>query len=100
MLVIKDKKNFSRFFAEKGETKEKDAKVLTGKEYALLEILMENKNKLVEYEKLMTEVWDGNNFKNRRSMNVYCSKLRDFLNDFPIEILCISRKGIILNINE
>lgn len=73
-----------------GDKKEK----LTTKENNLLKILAENKNELVERNFILKEVWGDDSIFNARSMDVYITKLRKYLQDDPmVKILNVHSKG-------
>lgn len=54
---------------------------LTGKEYELLAILMENVEKVFSREELMKAVWGMNNFTETRTVDVHVATLRNKLKD-------------------
>lgn len=67
---------------------------LTTKENNLLKILAENKNELVERNFILKEVWGDDSIFNARSMDVYITKLRKFLQtDTSIKIINVHSKG-------
>lgn len=73
-----------------GDKKEK----LTTKENNLLKILAESENELVERNFILKEVWGDDSIFNARSMDVYITKLRKYLQEDPIvKILNVHSKG-------
>lgn len=61
----------------------KGKRSLTTKENALLHLLAENANNLLERPAALEKVWGQNNYFNGRSMDVYIAKLRKYLADDP-----------------
>ncbi len=67
---------------------------LTTKEGALLHLLCENKNDVLERSYALNKVWGDDNYFNSRSMDVYIAKLRKYLSADPrIELLNVHGKG-------
>lgn len=67
---------------------------LTTKESELLRLLCQNKNQILERNYALKAIWIDDNYFNARSMDVYITKLRKYLQDDPsIEILNIHGKG-------
>ena len=67
---------------------------LTTKESELLKILCKNIGKEVDRNDLLKAVWGDDNYFNGRSMDVYITKLRKYLNqDDKVEIVNIHGKG-------
>jgi two-component system, OmpR family, response regulator len=67
---------------------------LTTKENDLLHILCKNKNNIVERSYALNRIWGNDNYFNGRSMDVYITKLRKYLNeDDSIEIINVHGKG-------
>ncbi len=64
------------FLTVKGNNKE-----LTKKETGILEILLKNINQTVERKIILKEVWGNDSYFNGRSMDVYISKIRKYLQD-------------------
>ncbi|MBN8703250.1 MAG: response regulator transcription factor [Bacteroidetes bacterium] len=72
---------------------------LSPKEAALLHLLFENKNHVLTSEYVLKQIWGDSNYFSGRSMNVYITKLRNFLKDDPnIEIENIHGTGYKLNL--
>ena len=67
---------------------------LTTKEAALLNLLCENKNDVLERSYALNKVWGDDNYFNSRSMDVYIAKLRKYLSTDPnIELANVHGKG-------
>lgn len=70
---------------------------ITGKECLLLKLLCEHKNKLLDRRKALESVWGNPDYFNRRTMDVYITKLRKYLSDDPeVEIANVHGRGFIL----
>ena len=70
---------------------------LTAKEAATLQMLLQNKNTLLDRETALKKIWGSNDYFNRRSMDVIISRLRKHLASDPgIKITNIHGKGYIL----
>lgn len=66
---------------------------LSHREAELLRILCENQNVVVNRRDILNEIWGDDSFFNSRNLDVYITKLRDYLKEDPrLEILTI--KGI------
>lgn len=79
-----------RYELRKGEVIRK----LSSREAMLLQVLGENKNTVVTRKDLLMKVWGDDSFFNSRNMDVYITKLRDYLKDDPsIEIITIKGVG-------
>ena len=60
----------------------------------LLQVLSENKNVVVTRKEVLMKVWGDDSFFNSRNMDVYITKLRDYLKeDSSIEIITIKGVG-------
>ncbi len=76
-----------------GDTKEK----LTLKEAQLLRYFIINKNKILAREDILTEIWGEDDYFLGRSMDVFISRLRKFINeDKNIDIRTVRGTGFIL----
>jgi len=62
---------------------ESKERVLTRKENALLKLLYENRNKLLTRETALKSVWGNDDYFIGRSMDVFITKLRKYLQDDP-----------------
>ena len=66
---------------------------LSYRESELLRLLYENREKIVERSEILTLLWGSDSFFNSRNLDVYITKLRNYLKTDPsIEIITI--KGI------
>jgi DNA-binding response OmpR family regulator len=66
---------------------------LSYRESELLRLLYDNRDKIVERSEILTLLWGSDSFFNSRNLDVYITKLRNYLkNDPSIEIITI--KGI------
>lgn len=66
---------------------------LSYRESELLKLLYENRDKIVERSEILTLLWGSDSFFNSRNLDVYITKLRNYLKlDSNIEIITI--KGI------
>jgi DNA-binding response OmpR family regulator len=80
----------NRYELKSGETSRK----LSSREAMLLQILCENKNNTVTRKDILMRVWGDDSFFNSRNLDVYITKLRDFLKeDSAIEIITIKGVG-------
>jgi len=74
---------------------------LSPKEGDLLKLLCQNKNKMLDRDIALNQIWGNDGYFTARSMDVYITKLRKYLKDDPsIEIENIHGTGFILKINE
>ena len=65
---------------------------LTPQEYALLALLIKNKNKVVPYSAIVEEVWEKEFEGSTKNIRIYIQRLRDKLNDIPPEMI-INRRN-------
>lgn len=78
-----------RYELRKGESVRK----LSHREAMLLQILAENQNNNIDRKTILMRVWGDDSFFNSRNLDVYITKLRDYLReDSAVEIITI--KGI------
>ena len=76
-------------------------KKLTTKENQLLQLLVKNKNDILDRNATLRAIWGDDNYFNGRSMDVYIAKLRKTLKEDPsIEIMNVHGKGFKLIIKE
>jgi len=67
---------------------------LTYRETALLELLIENKNEIIDRSIILKKIWGDDDFFNGRSMDVFITKLRKKLSlDSSIQIINIRSQG-------
>ena len=70
-----------------------ESRKLSYRESELLRLLYDNRDKIVERSEILTLLWGSDSFFNSRNLDVYITKLRNYLkNDPSIEIITI--KGI------
>lgn len=70
---------------------------LTSREAELLKLFMLNQNKVIKKEDILMEVWGNDSYFNSRSLDVFISKLRKYLNfDAHIQINNIHGIGFIM----
>jgi DNA-binding response OmpR family regulator len=83
-----------QFIPLRYELRYKDAvKKLSHRESTLLQALVENKNATILRKDILMKLWGDDSFFNSRNLDVYITKLRDYLKEDPaIEIITI--KGI------
>ena len=65
---------------------------LTKNEFRILEILMENKEKVVSRETLMTKLWESDNYVDENTLSVNVNRLRKKLE--ALEEFILTKKGI------
>ncbi len=71
--------------------------ILTEKEAAILRMLCEKKNQLLDRKSVLKELWGDVDYFNRRSMDVHMAKFRKYLKlDPDVNIMNIHGKGYIL----
>jgi len=89
MAIGKFEFNPGRYELRHGETTKK----LSHRESTLLQMLAENKNSTTQRKDILLKIWGDDSFFNSRNLDVYITKLRDYLKEDPsIEIITI--KGI------
>ena len=78
-----------------------DERRLTKKEAEVLRLLCINKNKILRREIALKMIWGEDDYFMGRSMDVYITKLRKFLQDDPnVNITNIHRTGFMLEIRD
>jgi len=78
----------------------KEKRKLTSKESELLKLLCENNNETLTRESALNLIWQNENYFTSRSMDVYITKLRNYLKDDPsIEIVNIHGVGFKFVVN-
>lgn len=69
-------------------------KKLSSREATLLSILVENRNGTTNRKDILMKLWGDDSFFNSRNLDVYITKLREYLKDDPtIEIITIKGVG-------
>jgi DNA-binding response OmpR family regulator len=72
---------------------------LTKRESELLKYLITHQNNLCTHKEILTQLWGKNDYFNKKSLNVFISHLRKYLQDDPsISIENIHKQGFILKI--
>ena len=66
----------------------------TKHEFRILEILMENKEKVVSRETLMTRLWESDNYVDENTLSVNVNRLRKKLEALGLEEFILTKKGI------
>ncbi len=73
---------------------------LTKRESELLKYLLMHQNNLCTHKEILTHLWGKNDYFNKKSLNVFISHLRKYLQDDPtISIENIHKQGFILKID-
>lgn len=67
---------------------------LTKNEFRILEILMENKEKVVSRETLMTKLWESDNYVDENTLSVNVNRLRKKLEALGLKEFILTKKGI------
>lgn len=76
-------------------------KELTKKETGIMEILLRNVNQTVERKLMLKEVWGNDSYFNGRSMDVYISKLRKYIQEDELcEINTVHGVGFKLTVKD
>lgn len=80
----------NRYELRRGDTVRK----LSHREAMLLAVLAENMNVIVQRKDILMRVWGDDSFFNSRNLDVYITKLRDYLREDPaVEIVTIKGVG-------
>lgn len=82
-------------------THQEEDKKLTKRETAILKLLSENRNRVIERSLVLNLIWGDDNYFNGRSLDVFITKLRKYLKyDEGIQINNIHGVGFKLELNE
>jgi DNA-binding response OmpR family regulator len=74
---------------------------LSNRESTLLQLLSENKNATILRKEILLKLWGDDSFFNSRNLDVYITKLRDYLKeDKTIEIITIKGIGYQFTVNQ
>ncbi|MEM7370341.1 MAG: response regulator transcription factor [Bacteroidota bacterium] len=74
---------------------------LTRKEADILRSLCENMGQITDRKQTLQDIWGGNDYFNRRSMDVYISRLRKYLNQDPhVKISNVHGRGFVLSVQQ
>lgn len=84
-----------RFYYPQGELKfEANSRALTTRESEILNLLIMNRNQLLNRDELLLNLWQNNDYFSGRSLDVFITKLRRYLKDDPsVSILNIRGRG-------
>jgi DNA-binding response OmpR family regulator len=73
---------------------------LTNRESQLLLYLVAHKNLLCTHKEILTHLWGKNDYFNKKSLNVFITHLRKYLNkDLSIKIENVHNRGFILKVS-
>ena len=75
-------------------TYQEQKREITKNEFRILEILMENKEKVVSRETLMTKLWESDNYVDENTLSVNVNRLRKKLEALGLEEFILTKKGI------
>ena len=67
--------------------------LLSFKEAALLELLLQRKNDVLERREILSKIWNEDTYYNTRSMDVFMAHLRKLLKDDP-DVQILSLRGV------
>jgi DNA-binding response OmpR family regulator len=80
---------------------QRDCKRLTVRENEVLFLLVQNRGQIVKKEEILKKIWGTNDYFSGRSLDVYISKLRKYLQDDPaILIESVSKVGFSFQIRD
>ncbi len=80
---------------------QQEERKITKRETAILKLLSENRNKVIERSLVLNLIWGDDNYFNGRSLDVFITKLRKYLkHDEDIQINNIHGVGFKLELNE
>ena len=84
-----------RFHYPQGELNfEQKSRMLTTRESEILNLLIMNKNQLLNRDELLLSLWQNNDYFSSRSLDVFITKLRRYLKDDPsVSILNVRGRG-------
>lgn len=75
-----------------------ESRRLTKRENEVLHLLIQNKGKIVKREEILNQIWGSSDYFSGRSLDVYISKLRKYLqDDSAIVIENIPKVGFLFN---
>ncbi len=105
LLQLVNKKNISqeanvqigeyKFFPQKYELVfQENSKKLSNREAELLKIFSENRNFTISRKEILMKIWGDDSFFNSRNLDVYITKLREYLkNDSSIKLTTLKGVG-------
>ncbi|NVM64643.1 DNA-binding response OmpR family regulator [Mucilaginibacter sp. SG538B] len=84
-----------RFYYPQGELNfDGNSRTLTTRESEILNLLIMNRNQLLNRDELLLNFWQNNDYFSSRSLDVFITKLRRYLKDDPsVSILNIRGRG-------
>ena len=72
---------------------------LSHREMELLKILCENRDLTIERKQILLKIWGDDSFFNSRNLDVYVTKLRDYLKADPsVEIMTVKGVGYLFSV--
>lgn len=75
-----------------------NTKTLTKRETELLALLLSYKNNICTHKKILVTIWGKNDYFHKKSMNVFITRLRKYLDQDPdVKIENIHQQGFILH---
>jgi len=79
---------------------EKQTTTLTKRETELLQFLLHRKNNLSTHTEILDSVWGNHDYFNQKSLNVFISRLRKYLEKDPkVQIENVHKQGFILRVH-
>ncbi|MCM4158123.1 response regulator transcription factor [Gramella sp. AN32] len=74
---------------------------LTSRENEILKFLVRHKNQLCSHKEILLSIWGGNDYFNQKSLNVFITHLRKYLDKDPsLKIKNVHGQGFILKIED
>lgn len=67
---------------------------LTKNEFKILQLLFENKGRIVTRDEMMTRLWEGNSFVDENTLSVNVNRLRRKLEDTGLNDFILTKKGL------
>ena len=68
--------------------------VLTRNELRILQVLLENRGRIVSRERLMQRLWETDSFVDENTLTVNVTRLRKTLSSIGAEALIVTKKGL------
>lgn len=72
---------------------DREARTLSHRETELLRILANHQNRIVQRKYILQEIWGDDSFFNSRNLDVYITKMRDYLKQDP-SLRIVTIKGV------
>lgn len=101
--IFKRVEDYSNLYSYKGLTinlqkgiiiKDEKEIILTKNEMIILGLLLNNRNKIVTRDELMTELWNNNEYINDNALTVNISRLRNKLKEVENKEIIETKKGL------